>query len=170
MPVHVENPKLIDSMQNLTKIPNQQYVPRYSSDTYTPVLLVNDAVSNCSYIVRSNILSNALGATIYTTNNNKNEQFYVTGAVLSVSTTTTTVGLKNTIQVTINGTAREILTINYALNTGSKQNYFETISFPFPIPVDKNTNIQVTADDSTSISAEGIIYGFYAPIINTPRY
>lgn len=122
---------------------------------------INDAIAYATTIVRDGQASDATSATIYTTENAKDKDFYVSAVQLNVTGDVTSTATLSSVTATIDGTARRIFSFFYT--GGTNRSIQNSISFPFPIKIDKNTAITVTNNTATAnIDAVGTIYGFYA--------
>jgi len=127
-----------------------------------PVFVANDQLFNQSNIVATGAATNATGATLYTTPNRDDVTFYLTGATLSTIKDASSPSTAAQILVYVASSNIAVLTIK-GLNT-TAQNATTSITFPNPIPIDKNTAITVNNTSATAnVSTQGTIYGFLSP-------
>lgn len=158
--VHIQNhsisQKLIDDLRVQTQT---EQPPKETSDKVVLTYQVNDALFFCDPepIVRRNVATDAVSATIYSTDPNKT--FYLTGINVSLNKDASSTSIVSWVSATINGTAQILMEIQGTSLTA--QSEVNSISFPFPIRIDKSTNI--TANNSAAVANIDFgvtIYGF----------
>jgi hypothetical protein len=146
--------KITGQVTNLN--PYEAKMPTKLNDTVQAVFPVGFQGKFCD-IVRDSITTNATTSTAYTTPTDRD--FYLTAAALNVIKDVTSTSTASRLLVNISGSLRTILEITGI--TLTVQQEVTSISFPFPIKLDRGTTITVT--NSTNVancSSKGIIYGF----------
>lgn len=119
----------------------------------TPVI----PITRYCNIVRRQEAINVLTATIYTTPTDKD--FYLTAATLSFIKDATSTSLSSTIRVVIEGITWQILSLAQLTLTAQSGN--QSISFPFPIKIDRGTNITVQNNTNVAnVATYGTIMGY----------
>jgi len=158
MGTKIYNSELTQGMINNAKIASSvDPIPSELSEKVVPVMEVNPRLLKTTNIVRHAISTSSGSSTIYTTEENKD--FYLTGAVYSYHVNATADATIGQIIATIDGVARRIL--GFAKITTTAVVNTVTISFPFPIKIDRNTTITInTTFTLGSVTHEGFIYGY----------
>lgn len=153
--VENQNVEVRNRLAELTKVSPSSMLPNSLSNSIQPTLDLKPFSSN---IVKQGVIISAgsTTTTLYTTSTTKD--FYITGACLSVIKDVTNPSVAEWIQCYIGGALIPIIYISsLALTAQSESN---TISFPYPIKVDRNTVIELKATNTTaSITLTGVIYG-----------
>jgi len=136
--------------------PATDVIPKQVLPTIQPVFEVKRRVCN---IVRSATATNATSATLYTTPSN--QDFYLIGATLGAFKDATSTSTFSALQVTIDGTARNLLLLP-TLNGASAEPFLSISTNPnAPIKVDRNTTINVINDtNAAEIRASATIMGY----------
>jgi len=132
-------------------------VPSEIADKVIPVIEVNPKLLRRCNIIRANDALNATAATIYATPADK--EFYLVGACLGVIKDVTSQSVATDIRIVVDGRTDRILVIPGI--TLTVQNSIVSLSLPFPIKVDKNTNITINnSNAAANIKASGSIIGY----------
>lgn len=106
------------------------------SETAVPTYSINHKYSN---IVKSGTSTATGTGIIYTTVANK--EFYLTGLSLSITKDIVSDAVYIYITAVIDGASQTLVRIGQQTLTASSET--KTISFPYPIKIDQNTNISV---------------------------
>jgi hypothetical protein len=127
------------------------------SPMIVPTLEVNKNLVKHINIVKSNSATNSTGTTIYTTP--INQDFYMTGFQLSTRTDTTATSTFSSITAKINGeTVNLALLANITLLATTAS---IALTFPHPIKIDRNTDINVNnGTAAANVKSTAVIYGY----------
>jgi hypothetical protein len=128
-------------------------IPPDIGNIFVPVI----PVTRVCNIIRTTTATNATTGTIYTTPTDKD--FYLVGLVISLIKDVTSTATNIQIRVTIDGVVQTIMNIStLTLTVDTRQS---TLGLPFPIKVDRNTNITINTNSATAnITASGGIVGY----------
>jgi hypothetical protein len=154
----IYNSELSKGMQKDAGIQiSKDSMPTQLAEKVVPVMEVNPRLLRRCNIVRVNAATNSASATIYTTPTN--QDFYLCGATLGVIKDVTSQSLSTRLNVTIDGVVQPIMHIPSISLT--VQSEVMALSFPFPVKVDRGTNITVTNSNATAnITASSSITGY----------
>jgi hypothetical protein len=137
---------------NLKFNPKGEYVDNKILDVITPTIEIKPRI-----FVKSNTLTNQTTLTIITTDSTRDT--YLVGVSLSVIKDVTAVATIVNINGFVDGTSQRIVSIQGI--TLTPQSEAITMSFPYPIKIDKGTVINIATDNATAnIKAVGVIH-FY---------
>lgn len=134
--------------------PSSQTVPLALNGTVQPVVEIGPRHTRIS---RFNFSSTTGTGTLYTTPTDKD--FYITYVSLTVTQDATCDGVVGTVQLVQDGVTRGLIAIPHqALTAGT---YTLSLSFPYPIKVDRNTAITaVTTFTAGTCSRYATLGGF----------
>lgn len=145
-------------LQQLTDI-----VPTQLAEKVIAVMEVNPKLLRRSDLVKF-ISSSGTSATIYAIPPKKN--FYLTALVLSLIKDVTATSVSTRIIGTSQGVAVRLVEISGMSLT--VQDKIISMSFPFPVKLDADTNILLTNTTNTpNILCTGIVYGYHDDLANT---
>jgi hypothetical protein len=137
--------------QNIDKTPNEL------AEKIVPTIETNPELLRRCNIIRTASATNSTSAIIYTTP--KNQDFYIVAANLSHTRDAVATSVASSINAVINGATQTILQICNVATTAGEQSL--ALSFPFPIKVDRDTNITVTNGAAVAyIKTVGTIIGY----------
>lgn len=132
---NVNNPALIRRIANLLSIKLAgDRLPTQSKDFIYPVLIANPLTSN---IHRNTQTASSGATTLFTTSSTK--PFFVTGVSISMACDAVSDCTEASIAVVIGGATRQLCRLVKLTTTA--YDGVQTYTFPFPIELDKNTNI-----------------------------
>lgn len=161
MPIHIQNAEVKRKVSSVFALGNPESAPNVSSDYTIPFVLVNDGTFG-ETIVRDVENDSATTATLYTTRNDKTQQFYIDSVSICADWATLDTGTEIGVRCTSGGATRKILILR-RLNTATNSKSGE-ITFSRPIPVDNNTTIVLYADSSGTHLSSAVITGHYERI------
>lgn len=108
-------------------------------------------------VIKGNSATNATASTIYTTPTDRD--FYLTSATLSVIKDATSTSVLSSITMYVDGAV--VLPLKISGITLTPQSESVTISYPFPIRLDRGTIITCTATTNiANIRVDGVITGY----------
>lgn len=121
-----------------------------------PVVEVNPRLLRQCNIVKANQSTGAT-VTVYTTPSDRD--FYICAATLSFQKDAASTCTYSSLTITIDGTSVSLLRVTGIAST--VQNDSVTISLPFPLKIDRGTNIQIAhAVNSATVQSQATIIGF----------
>ena len=133
-------------------------IPTQLADKVVPVMEVNPKMLRRCNLVKSQFASNSTSGTIFATPTDKDT--FIVACCLSVIKDVTSTSAFSTITATIDGVAIDLLSI--AGLTLTAQSESVAVSFPFPVKIDRGTNIIVTnSTNVANIRSRGNIIGYY---------
>lgn len=151
--VEHQSKEVVDKMSEDLKVQPALALPRNISNSIQPVFNVNpDRISN---IIRGAVTT-SFSAAIYTTPTDRD--FYLVALTLSVSKNGTSTSTTSSINFTIDGAAQSAIVI--AGLTATAQSESNTINFPFPIKLDRGTQILISNGAAGNINTAGAIIGY----------
>ena len=129
-------------------------IPTELAEKVIPVIDVNPKHSRiCNVVARATGTS---GTVIYTTPTNKD--FYLCACSISYAGPATKAAVNCSIRSAIDGILVDFIDLSMVTLTAGSDS--ATISFPFPIKLDKGITIQLVANDYTAIRLSGTAIGF----------
>jgi hypothetical protein len=132
-------------------------IPSEIAEKVVPVIEVNPNMLRRCNIARANDATNATAATIYATPADK--EFWLVSATLGIIKDVTSQSVATDIRVLIDGRTDRIIVIPGISLT--PQESIINLNLPFPIKIDKNTNITINNSNATAnIKASGCIMGY----------
>jgi len=166
----INNAQVIQKLVDELKLyPSKDAIPTELAEKILPVFQINSeeitVKTPTANVVRDGISTVGTGdVTLYTTS--ATDQFYLTNIALSFAMDGDGVlGAWNTlaqVQVTIDGTARAILSLPFRMETDHVGSVHEAVSLNFqnPVKVDKSTNIVLKDPAKDGIMTSGTIVGY----------
>jgi len=136
---------------------NIDVIPSKFDEKIIPVCEVNPKLLRRIKVVKNTATSNATTSTIYTTP--VNQDFFISGLMLGVIKDGTSTSIVSTITTTIDGATTILAAIPSITLTA--QSEMISISFPFPIKIDRN--VTITCTNSTNVAnvvSRAVIYGY----------
>jgi hypothetical protein len=138
-------------------------IPSELADKVIPTMEVNPRLLEICNIIKRGQAINALSATAYTTPTDKD--FYLVGATISVIKDVTATSLYARLNVTVDGTIVSLMEIPGF--TVTVQNQSLSISFAYPIKIDRNTTISaVNSTNVANVCTSVNIIGYVVDNIN----
>lgn len=145
---------------DMLNVRDGQFFDNNLSNTITPVIDINNPICD---IVR-NVSTGTDSSVIYTTPTDKD--FYLTGVVLSYVKDASSDSTRGTVNVVINGLTVAVAGIGGITLTALNQTV--SISYPFPIKLDRGTTISISHAGSVGVTRMTVsIIGY---ISDTLRY
>jgi len=155
--VKIQNSDAIKAIRDNARLSISEGFPQDLDLKIVPTMDMTPDFHRICDVVKNATAINATSGTIYTTP--ADQDFYLTGATLSVIKDVTATSLNSSVKVTINGEVRSLLRISSLTTT--VQSECMTMDYPTPIKIDRNTNITVeNGTNNANISSNGTIVGF----------
>ena len=153
--VDIQSKEVIDKISDDLKIQPSMMIPR---ELAKAIQLVYNVNPQRLIKVNDTVASDAVTATIMVTDPNKDT--YIVAVGMSVTKSVLSTSISSIIQAQLFGQGlKSILFLRYEPVTAGEHNAY--IVFPFPIKVERATNITVTNSTVTpSIDTQGLVY-FY---------
>jgi len=155
----ITNSETIQEIVKGARLQSADGVPRILSNQIVPVMECNPKL-----LRRTNIVKASTGtgtATIFTTDANRD--FYVTAVYLSYSKAVADAGATARIDTTIDGATVTLIRLAGVTLTAERDSL--SLSFPFPIKVDRNVIFQVALSNTFGNACAGVM-GFYEEVKN----
>lgn len=155
MSQRVKNTRIKNYFIDILKLnPLQDVIPDYVRQDIQPVVEIDKPFTN---IVRYGSCVNAAAVSLYTTPTDKD--FYLTAAQIAFIKDATATSVRSTIVATVDGVQQRILDIPQITLTAQTGGL--TISFPYPIRIDRGTQILTSGSTTTgNITTDAVIYGY----------
>lgn len=155
--IRINSGELKKAFSDNTKTQLAEQVNLVDNSKVIPVVDVTPWNNKSADIVRFNVATNSTTSTIYTTPSN--QDFYLTGAVLSTIKDATATSTNSGLNVVINGQTLALLSISSLTLTA--QNQTVSLSLSVPVKIDRGTNITVTnGTNVANVTSRGNIVGF----------
>lgn len=156
--VTIYNSELKKELQEGAKTQSfKEIVPSQLADKVVPVMEVNPKLLRRINLVKTAECNNATTATVYTTPSDKD--FYLCGGNLSLIKDVTATSVRSGINFTSEGVGCVLLRIVGITLTVEQDTV--SISLPYPVKVDRGTNITVTNSTNVgNVFSQGTIYGY----------
>lgn len=147
------NTKILSDAARQFNIRNGEFFDNAIGNKLIPVVDVTPIAD----IVRSAAVTNATTSLIYTTPTDKD--FYLTAVTLSYQKDAGNASILLNLNVYINSIVRSVASIYFLPSSANSETI--TLSFPYPIKLDRGQIIQTAITDATAnITHGGVIVGF----------
>lgn len=127
-------------MQTAGKLQNKDKMPSELAEKIIPVMEVNPKLLRRCNIIKNVQAANSTGATVYTIP--ATQDFYLVACSLSLIKDATATSVLTTLRGTIEGVVTNILAIPGITLTAQQDSM--TLSFPYPLKIDRGTSITIT--------------------------
>ena len=159
----ITNSEVIQEIRDSAKIQaGMESIPNQLENKVIPVMEVNPKLLRRINIVKTATANAATSATIYTTPTD--QDFYLVSLTLSMIKDSSATSVESSITAIIDGATIKVASIVGITLTA--QNDSISLTFPFPMKIDKNTSIYVTNSTNTAvIKSLACIHGY---LVNNP--
>lgn len=154
----IYNSNLTNELRDGAKIQiSKDKIPTELAEKVIPVMEVNPKLLRKTKICRSLIVTNSTSGTIYTTPTT--QDFYLTGATISVIKDATATSVYSQLVVYIDGASQGIMNIPGITLTAQNQSL--TLSFPIPVKLDRGSTINISNNTNVgNVVCGASIFGF----------
>lgn len=162
----IYNSDLIKELTSAASIQvSKDKVPNQIAEKVVPVIDVNPKLLRRSVVLNPGTyrITNATAGTLFTTDANRDTT--ITGFSFSYIKDTTSTATQLQLRVTINGAVVRLIEIAGISLTAADGNL--NVVLPFPIKIDRNTNVTLNSDTAVAnFQISAVIYGYVVDTSN----